>query len=92
MIVRISSEDQYRLEDDSVNRLNDLDNEAVLAVEAGNEDRFRQLFAEMLQLVRSNGERLGDDELSESDVILPPPDTSFEEACAEFTGEGLLPG
>jgi hypothetical protein len=24
-------------------------------------------------------------------VILPPPDTSFVEAAAEFTGEGLIP-
>jgi hypothetical protein len=27
-----------------------------------------------------------------SDVILPPPDVSLEEAKAEFTGEGLSPG
>jgi hypothetical protein len=24
-------------------------------------------------------------------VILPPRDVSFEEACAEFTGDGLIP-
>jgi len=33
-----------------------------------------------------------DDRLEGSDVILPPPDTSLEEARAEFTGEGLIPG
>ncbi len=33
----------------------------------------------------------GDEELEESDVILPPPDISFVEAAAEFTGEGLIP-
>ena len=27
-----------------------------------------------------------------SDVILPPPDVSLEEAKAEFSGEGLIPG
>jgi hypothetical protein len=92
VIVRISSEHQYRLADDLTDRLNDLDNEAVLAVDSDNEERFHQLFDEMLQLVRSSGERLGDDELEESDVILPPPDTSLEEARADFTGEGLIPG
>jgi PspAA-like protein len=41
--------------------------------------------------VRRAGEPLDEDELAESEVILPPPDTSFVEAAAEFTGEGLIP-
>ena len=91
MIVRIATEDQYRLPDSDAERLNDLDNQAVAAVEAGDEDRFHELFEEMLQLVRSDGQRLGEDELEESDVILPPPDLSFAEAAHEFTGDGLIP-
>ena len=35
--------------------------------------------------------KVADDELVSSDVILPPRDISFEEACAEFTGDGLIP-
>ncbi len=91
MIVRIATEDQYRLPDDDAERLNELDNEAVAAVEAGDEERFRELFEQMLDLVRTDGHRLDEDELEESDVILPPPDTSFVEAAADFTGEGLIP-
>jgi hypothetical protein len=91
VIVRIATEDQYRLPDGDAKRLNKLDNEAVAAVAAGDEDRFHELFEEMLQLVRSDGQRLGDDELEESDVIIPPPDTSFVEAAAEFSGDGLIP-
>jgi hypothetical protein len=91
VIVRIATEDQYRLPDEDAKRLNKLDNEAVAAVAAGDEDRFHELFEEMLQLVRSDGQRLGDDELEESDVIIPPPDTSFVEAAAEFSGDGLIP-
>ena len=90
MIVRIATEGQYRLDDDTQNKLNELDNEAVAAVEAGDEPRFHELFEQMLALVRA-GEELADDEISESDVILPPGDTSFEEAQAEFSGEGLIP-
>jgi hypothetical protein len=45
----------------------------------------------MLELVRSDGTPLGDDELEESDVILPPPDLQFAEAGGQFTGEGLIP-
>ena len=72
-------------------RLNELDNEAVAAVEADDEDRFHEVFEEMLELVRTDGHKLGEDELEESDVILPPPDLSFAEAEREFTGEGLIP-
>ena len=91
MIVRIATDDQYRLPDADAQRLNELDNEAVAAVEAGDEDGFHEAFEAMLGLVRRDGERLADDELEESDVILPPPDLSFVEAGAEFTGEGLIP-
>jgi hypothetical protein len=91
VIVRIATEDQYRLPDEDAQRLNDLDNEAVAAVVAGDEDRFHEVFESMLDLVRRDGQLLGDDELEESDVILPPPDTSFVEASHEFTGDGLIP-
>jgi hypothetical protein len=91
VIVRISTEDQYRLPDADAERLNALDNDAVAAVDAGDEERFAALFAEMLALVRTDGQKLGDDELEESDVILPPPDLSFDEAAHEFTGDGLIP-
>ncbi len=91
MIVRIATEDQYRLPDEDAERLNQLDNDAVTAVDGGDEDRFHEVFESMLELVRRDGHKLDDDEIEESDVILPPPDLSFVEAQSEFTGEGLIP-
>ena len=91
MIVRVSGEGQFKLPDGDAARLNELDNEAVTAVESGDEERFRELWGQMLELVAADGEELDDDELVESDVILPPRDISFAEAQAEFTGEGLIP-
>jgi hypothetical protein len=91
VIVRVATENQYRFPDDQADRLNDLDNAVVAAVDAGDEDRFHEAFEELLALVRSEGTVLGDEELEESDVILPPPDTSITEASADFTGEGLIP-
>jgi hypothetical protein len=91
VIVRIATESQYRLPEDAADQLNELDNQVVAAVEAGDEDRFHEIFEQMLDLVRRAGEPLDEDELAESEVILPPPDTSFVEAAADFTGEGLIP-
>ncbi len=91
MIVRVSGEGQYRLPDEDAQRLNELDNRAVSAVEEGDETGFRELWSQMLQLVETDGSAVPDDELVESDVILPPRDLSFEEAKGEFTGEGLIP-
>ena len=91
MIVRISGAGQYRVADALESRLNDLDNEAVKAVERGDEASFTDLFRQMVDLVRSEGEELPADDLSSSDVILPPPDTTLAEAAAEFTGDGLVP-
>ena len=91
MIVRISGEGQFKLPDGDADRLNELDNQAVAAVEAGDEAKFQELFDQMVQLVENDGEALADDELVESDVIMPPRDVSFEEAAGEFTGDGLIP-
>jgi hypothetical protein len=91
MIVRIASGGQYRVPDSLVDQLNELDNAAVQAVEDKDEPRLRQLLEEMAELVRTKGEQVPDDELATSDVIVPPPDLSLEEATSDFTGEGLIP-
>ena len=91
MIVRISTEGQYEVEDSHVDHLNELDNACVEAVEGGDEAGFRSKFDELIEAVRANGKELPDDDLHESDLILPPPDLTFEEACEQFTGEGLIP-
>ena len=49
MIVRIATEGQYDLPDDDVDKLNELDNEVVEAVEAGDEEAFQTAFASLLE-------------------------------------------
>ena len=92
MIVRIATEGQYELGDDDVAALNELDNEAVSACEAGDEPRFRATYEKLLGVVRERGRAVDDDVLEGSDVILPPPDVSMEEARSGFSEEGLIPG
>ncbi len=91
MIVRIATEGQYDFPDDDSDRLNELDNDVVAAVEAGDEEAFLTAFASLLELVRSDGKPVADDVLEESDVIIPPPDLTFAEAGHQFTGDGLIP-
>ena len=91
MIVRISGERQYRLDDAEGARLNELEAAVVAIVEGGDEDGFAGAYASLLDFVRSHGTPIAEDELESSDVILPPPDLSFHEAGREFTGEGLIP-
>ncbi len=92
MIVRISSEGQYNLPGSFIDRLNEIDNELVEAVEAEDQAAYETLLKRMLDLVRDNGEPVPVDELSESDLILPEPDLTLREAEELFVGEGLMPG
>jgi len=91
MIVRISSEGQYRLSSAHLDQLNELDNQIVELVAVGDEEAFRQHFERMLAFVREHGAPLAPDELVGSDVILPPPDITLAEARSLFQGEGLVP-
>jgi hypothetical protein len=92
MIVRIATEGQYEVPADDITGLNELDNQAVASCEANDDDAFHDVFGRLLEYVRTHGRRVPDDDLVGSDIILPPPDFSLEEAKAEFRGEGLIPG
>jgi hypothetical protein len=92
MIVRIATEGQYEISDADTAGLNELDNRAVSACEASDEESFRDVFGRLIDYVRTRGTKIGDDELVGSDIILPPADVSLAEAQAEFQGDGLIPG
>ena len=92
MIVRILTEGQFNLPGSFFDDLNALDNKLVEVVEMADTDRFGTALKAMLDLVRENGKPVPVDEFVESDVVLPAPDITIEEAGELFTGEGLLPG
>jgi hypothetical protein len=91
MIVRISTEGQYRLSGALLDRLNQLDNRLVEVVAGGNQGEFKTLYAELIGLVRKEGAPLAVEELTESDIVLPPPDITLAEAKRLFVGDGLIP-
>ncbi len=92
MIIRIPTEGQFNLPGSYVDQLNDVDNQLVEAVESGDRASFRELLDQMLNIVREHGSPLSVDELVESDLMLPVPDLTLQEAQELFVGEGLLPG
>ena len=91
MIVRILTEGQYNLPGAYIDDLNAIDNKLVELVESGDRDGFDATLKAMLDLVRENGAPLPIDELVESDLVLPEPDITLEEAGEMFVGEGLVP-
>jgi hypothetical protein len=91
VIVRLMGEGQYRVEGDAVETLHRLDSEAGAALERGDEQELHRLLKEMGTLVREQGERLDDADLSASDGIVPPDDLTLDEAKELFEGEGLIP-
>jgi hypothetical protein len=91
MIARLMGEGQYRIDDELRGRLSELDDRALAAMEAGDESTLDSVLDEMWQLVRERGERLPDDDLSSSDLIIPPSDLTLEETRELFTDQGLIP-
>ena len=91
MIVRVMGEGQYRLEGDPVSRLSELDDRAQEALDRDDEGELDRYLEEMAALVKRDGERLPDDDLSPSDAIVPPSDMTLAETNKFFSEQGLIP-
>jgi PspA-Associated protein len=91
VIARLMGEGQYRIDEALRAQLNELDDRAAAAVDAQDEGALDDVLDEMWQLVQDRGERLPDEDLSTSDLIIPPSDLTLEETRQLFTEEGLVP-
>ena len=91
MIVRLMGDTQYRIDDEVREQLNELDDRAVAAIDEQDEPALDDMLDAMWQMVRERGERLPDDDLSSSDLIIPPSDLTLEETKKLFSDEGLVP-
>lgn len=84
MIIRIATEGQYKVKGSALARLDELDDAVLDAIEEGDEQAFAEALTAVVQLIRTEGEPLDDSDLEESDLIVPPPDTTLEEARELF--------
>jgi hypothetical protein len=92
VIVRISGEGQFSIDDAATAELNRLDSELEAAVNRNDEAAFTAALHGLLDHVRARGSALAADTLEESDLILPPEDASMDEVREMLTEEGLIPG
>ena len=92
MIVRLmGGGGQYRVDESLMPKLNELDAAAVAAAERGDEAELDARLDEMAELVRSQGEELPEDDISASDVVIPPSDLTLEETRRFLTDDGFVP-
>jgi hypothetical protein len=82
---------QYEIDEALCTRLNELDDKAVAALEANDEEQLDGYLDQMAELVRSEGTRLADDDLSPSEIVIPPSDLTLEETRQLFSDHGLVP-
>ena len=91
MIVRVMGEGQFEIDDEVAKGLNELDEQAEQALEAGDQERLSELLERMADAVQTNGSRVPDEDLTPSEAIVPPDDLTLVEARELFEGEGLIP-
>lgn len=90
MIIRIMGEGQYKVPSSLFDELNSIDNSLVTHVSNEDHEAYRRDFTELIGKIKQNGNKISDDNIVESDVIVPPEDLSFEEAKSVFLGCGLF--
>jgi hypothetical protein len=82
---------QYRVDDSLLERLNQLDDQAVAALERNDEKELDARLDEMADLVQSQGDPLPENDLAASDIVIPPSDLTLEETRRLLSEDGLIP-
>jgi hypothetical protein len=92
MIVRILGGGQFDVPDDALDRLNQIDDELVAAIDADDEAAFGRCLADLHAAVHEAGAELPADHLGPSDLALPADDATLAEVRDLLGDEGLVPG
>lgn len=92
-IVRIMGQGQFTVDNITLKRLNEIDDSIVQLVskEKSDDVEFKKRLTELTDIVEAKGKPLDPKEIIQSDIILPSPDLSVDEAKRLFNGEGVIP-
>jgi hypothetical protein len=85
MIVRIMADNQYRLTDEQMAEVDQLDNTLEAALNANDNAAFQAALQQLTTYVQQSGEVVPMEEVVTSDVIVPAADMSLDEARQHFT-------
>jgi hypothetical protein len=91
VIVRLMGEGQWRVDDGLRGRLEELDTQTEAALDAKDAKALQAALQAIFDAVQENGERLEDDFLAPSDLVVPPANLTLDEAHELMHGEGLIP-
>jgi len=92
MIVRILGDNQYVLDSKYLDELNELDTCMVDHLSNEQIGEFNRCLHDMIRIIKEKGTPLDPAEIRPSDLIVPSPDITPEQARKLFTSEGILPG
>ncbi|MFF2626095.1 hypothetical protein [Kitasatospora sp. CB02891] len=92
--MRVLGEGQFEVAEKDLNRLNQLDDDLLQAVEADDEEAFKAALGSLLAAVREVGTPLPPESLEPSDLILPDAEASLDQVreLLRAEGDGLIPG
>jgi hypothetical protein len=101
IIVRVSGQGQFKVNREILDRINDIDNSIVNLLENTDIDvddnsikvkqkELKEKVIEIINLIRTNGMPLDDKEIIQSQIMIPNPDISVDEAKRIFRGEGII--
>jgi hypothetical protein len=101
IIVRVSGQGQFKVNGETLDRINDIDNSIVSLLQNTDLDTdadsikvkqkdLNEKIIEIINLIRTNGMPLDDKEIIQSQIMIPNPDISVDEAKKIFSGEGII--
>lgn len=89
MIIRILTDNQYRLADELLPQVDQLDDEVMAAIKSDDGEAFRGALQQLVAFVRDRGTRVPDAELVASDAIIPAPDMTLSETRELLANAGV---
>lgn len=101
IIVRVSGQGQFKVNRETLDRINDIDNSIVSLFENIDTDvddntikakqkELKENIIEIINLIKTKGMPLDNKEIIQSKIMIPNPDISIDKAKMIFRGEGII--
>lgn len=96
MIIRIMGEGQWEVPESALTELNLIDSHVEHAVNNGGQAELTEALTRLAATVREHGRQIPDDEIVDSDLIVPDTSATVDEVSqlldGTAAGDGLIPG